>query len=701
MAVAGGAARSPQLAPPADADAGFGLVRGLTPLRPLTDEILRHLLGAGMVTVVELPRDTVVPAGGDGVCVVAAGQISLGLFARAVLEDRAGHRQRDAALGERDGNLMPPPPMAQLARRNLALFTAGELFAPPAVPPGGDEAVVGFALTRATVVTISGAAMAAIVERAPPAERAIGAALSATAARLRAVTGVKQEILDFYLRHGLSLAGPSVRIRQLDLCIDCKQCEDACEERHGARRLTLGGFELGLLDFVFTCRTCTDARCLSPCEHDAIKRDAATGEVKIIEDKCIGCSLCALSCPYGAIDMINVAEPDAPSFNPRLKARLEKTNQLGFGPGKGRAAPARRIANKCDHCAGHADQACVSACPTGSLIELSPIELFRERPPARPPRRRLEILPTAPFVDGINVRDSGAARVRTRRLSLLLWALGLGAFVACLAEVVLRRYAPTLSASYRAWIADGLEPEIAAMNVSYLAGSKLALTCGYVGTALMVLSVAYPLQRRFGWFHRTATNQFWLEVHLMTGLVGPMFIVLHSALRLTTWVSIPFWSMAAVVLSGLLGRYLYTLVPSFSSGHDLQILEQRRAIGDAGRAYPAAAQLAKATLDHENARTSRSWRVSLLALLGWVLLDDVRRGWAHRRLRRALRRIASRPVARTLARAVDRVVFYERRKVLAPRGKALLRSWKRVHIPFSVVLLVTMVAHIVIALGVA
>ena len=80
----------------------------------------------------------------------------------------------------------------------------------------------------------------------------------------------------------------------------------------------------------------------------------------------------------------------------------------------------------------------------------------------------------------------------------------------------------------------------------------------------MVLSMAYLLQRRFGWFQRTASNQFWLDVHLMTGTVGPLFIVLHSALRLTTWVSIPFWCMVAVVISGVIGRYLYTLVPAMT-----------------------------------------------------------------------------------------------------------------------------------------
>jgi hypothetical protein len=68
---------------------------------------------------------------------------------------------------------------------------------------------------------------------------------------------------------------------------------------------------------------------------------------------------------------------------------------------------------------------------------------------------------------------------------------------------------------------EGVEPALAAMNVSYLAGTQLALTCGYLGTALMALSMAYLLQRRFGWFHRTATNQFWLDVHLMTGTRPP------------------------------------------------------------------------------------------------------------------------------------------------------------------------------------
>jgi hypothetical protein len=198
-------------------------------------------------------------------------------------------------------------------------------------------------------------------------------------------------------------------------------------------------------------------------------------------------------------------------------------------------------------------------------------------------------------------------------------------------------------------------------------------------------------------FQRLA-NQFWLDVHIMTGLVGPMFIMLHSALRLTTWVSIPFWSMAAVVGSGLLGRYLYTLIPSITSKHDLEILERRRAITALSAELPSAGVYANEIMNAESERAQGAWRVGLLGLLVWVIADDVRRWWSRGVHRRALRKLGAGPIARRMVRHMDRVIFFERRKEIAPRSKALLKAWKRIHIPFSLVLLVTMVAHIVIAL---
>ena len=87
----------------------------------------------------------------------------------------------------------------------------------------------------------------------------------------------------------------------------------------------------------------------------------------------------------------------------------------------------------------------------------------------------------------------------------------------------------------------------------------------------------YPVFRRLSLFRWLASNTMWFDFHLMAGTVGPMFIILHSALRLDTWVSAAFWSMAIVVVSGFLGRYLYTQVPALSSGVELEELDHERA----------------------------------------------------------------------------------------------------------------------------
>lgn len=664
---------------------------------PLFDQALSaqlpQLILEGAVEVLDVPRDRALEHT-DSILFVCKGQVGLGVFDEQSINERRllQHQLRDH--DEESQSLLPLPPLAHTAKKNLANFSAGELFNASALALEGGEELAMFSLTPAVLLAFRADALARLVVRFPTFGERISQALSRAERRLRSARGVKQDLLDFFIRNGLSVAGPLVRVRQLDLCIDCKQCEDACEERHGARRLTLGGFQLGMLDFVFSCRTCADPRCLSGCEHDSIKFDAEKKEVVIDHGKCIGCSLCAQSCPYGAIEMVNIADEEQPTYSARLKKRLDQAGHLK------RAKPVRRIANKCDHCAGYAEQACVSACPTGSLIELDVGSLFHlDVDRSNPQDKKKEVLPLEPFTRGIGIKDAGLARVRHRQFSKALWVLGLFAWFAVVVEIYLRFFLPTRSMSYLWDIHNGIEPGVALLNVSFLAGSEVALACGYVGTALMVLSMAYPLQRRFRWFSGTASNKFWLDVHLMTGTVGPLFIVLHSALRLDNWVSIPFWSMIMVVGSGFLGRYFYTLVPSMLSGHELEVLHLQGRIANLTTEYPEAGRMAQSEADARvQAARSGTAPYGLFRLFFWFLWDDLTRRSRARGLRRQLKRFAPRRVARELASTCDRLVMFERRASVGPRARMFLKPWKRVHVPFTFLLLVTMVLHIVLAL---
>jgi hypothetical protein len=127
------------------------------------------------------------------------------------------------------------------------------------------------------------------------------------------------------------------------------------------------------------------------------------------------------------------------------------------------------------------------------------------------------------------------------------------------------------------------------------------------------------------------------------------------------------------------------LIPSLTAKHDLELLGHRRAITELAATHPAAGPYANEVMNREVNRAQQAWEVGLTSLLAWVIADDVRRWWARGSHRRALARLAPRRVARRIVRRMDRVVFYERRRELAPRGKRCSRrgrasTFRSVHI---------------------
>ncbi|HEX9296428.1 MAG TPA: DmsC/YnfH family molybdoenzyme membrane anchor subunit [Polyangiaceae bacterium] len=135
----------------------------------------------------------------------------------------------------------------------------------------------------------------------------------------------------------------------LDACTGCKACVTACHRMNG-----LDGEEaetwrdVGLLQggsadapvqqtITTACHHCVDPACMKGCPVNAYEKDPVTGIVRHLDDQCIGCQYCMLTCPY-----------EVPQFNRRLG-----------------------IVRKCDMCAGRLAAgeatACVQACPNEAI----------------------------------------------------------------------------------------------------------------------------------------------------------------------------------------------------------------------------------------------------------------------------------------------------------------------------------------------
>jgi Fe-S-cluster-containing dehydrogenase component/DMSO reductase anchor subunit len=133
----------------------------------------------------------------------------------------------------------------------------------------------------------------------------------------------------------------------LDVCSGCKACVAACHELNGLAPgenwrqvgLLVGNRPEGaFLQHVTTaCHHCVDPACAKGCPASAYEKDAATGIVIHLDDQCIGCRYCTLTCPY-----------EVPKYNAELG-----------------------IVRKCDLCHGrlaaNEAPACVQSCPNQAI----------------------------------------------------------------------------------------------------------------------------------------------------------------------------------------------------------------------------------------------------------------------------------------------------------------------------------------------
>ena len=84
---------------------------------------------------------------------------------------------------------------------------------------------------------------------------------------------------------------------------------------------------------------------------------------------------------------------------------------------------------------------------------------------------------------------------------------------------------------------------------------------GIAGFVLMLLTATlYPL-RKLRTDASWGSTASWLKVHMVTGLVGPYMVLLHTAMRFHGLAGLTMLLTVLVVASGLVGRFLYTRVP--------------------------------------------------------------------------------------------------------------------------------------------
>ena len=219
------------------------------------------------------------------------------------------------------------------------------------------------------------------------------------------------------------------------------------------------------------------------------------------------------------------------------------------------------------------------------------------------------------------------------------------------------------------------------------ASSLWGHSIGVLGFVLMLMTeVLYSLRKRSN-RARWGRMSDWLEFHIFTGLVGPFLVLLHPGWQFKGLAGVLSLLTILIVISGFIGRYIYTAVPRTADGVeiDLEVLEQQAAAVEA--------ELAVLSL-HEATRPipARRMVIGSLAIARQMTFD-----LAGVLDRSRIRRTVSSAVRARERRLAD--LEHQRkqlRRVIRQRQTArrLFSLWHTIHIPLGLTLFLIAFVHI-------
>lgn len=227
---------------------------------------------------------------------------------------------------------------------------------------------------------------------------------------------------------------------------------------------------------------------------------------------------------------------------------------------------------------------------------------------------------------------------------------------------------------------------------------------GVAGSLLMLTGVtSYSLRKRTRFFYNKGPISAWMNFHIFCCLVGPILVIWHTAFKINGLVSISFWSMILVLLSGIVGRFFYAQIPRAQNGLEIDIESAKKMIENLTGEIFSRFQLESSTRHKieqlmsfpEGINETRSLRT-----LQIVFADDWKRLFTKRKVLHLLKKEIHLPKKemQSLADLMHSRSLLVRKLATVKLFSSLLHYWHVFHLPFALIMLIIMLIHVGIAL---
>ena len=202
---------------------------------------------------------------------------------------------------------------------------------------------------------------------------------------------------------------------------------------------------------------------------------------------------------------------------------------------------------------------------------------------------------------------------------------------------------------------------------------------GIIGTVMIAFGVwIYIARKNYGFMEKYLRLKYLLEFHIFLCTLGPILILFHTSFKFGGIVSIAFWSMVAVVLSGVVGRFLYNQIPRNIAGGELgleQIQNARRTMLEG----------LKGGVVFKELELTQLMDLDVSGPERWVMAKEF---------------LKESSASRSSKRDVMEMLKEERRLASKIANlevmKKLFRYWHVIHKPFALIMLFVVIIHVAV-----
>ncbi len=213
---------------------------------------------------------------------------------------------------------------------------------------------------------------------------------------------------------------------------------------------------------------------------------------------------------------------------------------------------------------------------------------------------------------------------------------------------------------------------------------------GIIGTFMILFGVTiYIARKRYNFLTRYLRLKYLLEFHIFLCTLGPILVLFHTAFKFGGIVSIAFWSMVAVVLSGVIGRFVYIQIPRTIEGRELTLKEVKGMKDGLSQALKK-----KVGMDEE-----------LLKLIAMVISDDSRSPSlkGKRLVSEVRRRLRQKKMVRrdriSVIKLIKEEISISNKIERLQTMQKLFKYWHVAHLPFALIMLIILIVHVTVTLS--